>query len=132
MKLTLDADRDNDQLYISLARNRARSPKVARTERVGDDIALDFDESGRLVGIDIMNASEVIGGSLNDFQLDQLVGVKEAAKLLGVHPSNFIRDHASRATCPRPVAGLASGRIWLRSQIEAYAASHPSRTHRAS
>jgi len=132
MKLTIDPDRENDQLYISFARQPLRASIVARTQRVGDDIALDFDGSGRLVGIDIMNASKVVGSALDDFQLDRLLGVKEAAKLARVHASNFVRDYASQPDFPRPVVGLASGRIWLRSQVEQYLSSHKRRARQAS
>jgi uncharacterized protein YuzE len=132
LKLTIDADREHDQLYISFAKNAARASRVARTTRVNDDIVLDFDAGGHLIGIDIMNASKVIGSRIGDFRLDELVGVKEAAQLAGVHASNFVRDYASEPGFPRPAIGLASGRIWLRSQVEQYLSSRRKRSRRAS
>ena len=53
--------------------------------------------------------------------LDRLVGTKEAARSLGVHASNFVRDLASRTDFPAPVAELASGRVWLASDVARYA-----------
>ena len=51
-----------------------------------------------------------------------LVGTKEAAALFDVRPSNFVRDWASRADFPKPVATLARGRLWARRDLEAYRA----------
>lgn len=50
------------------------------------------------------------------------VGTREAAQLLGVRPPNFVRDWASRSDFPAPVATLSSGRVWLATDVEAYAA----------
>ncbi len=47
-------------------------------------------------------------------------GVKEAAEILGVEKSNFVRDYANKPEFPAPIAELASGRFWLRSDIERY------------
>jgi hypothetical protein len=52
-----------------------------------------------------------------------LVGTAEAAAVVGVRPQNFVRDWASRADFPRPVATLASGRIWRESDVRAYASA---------
>jgi predicted DNA-binding transcriptional regulator AlpA len=49
------------------------------------------------------------------------VGVTEVRELLGVSRQRvhqIIRDHAD---FPEPVAELASGRIWLRSDVERWA-----------
>ena len=50
-------DPDSDSAYITMMADT--TIKVARTLRVqGDDnILLDFDEAGHLIGIDILNAS---------------------------------------------------------------------------
>lgn len=52
--------------------------------------------------------------------VDRLMGTKEAARCLGVLPPNFVRDWASRADFPAPVANLSSGRVWLASDVERY------------
>jgi predicted nucleotidyltransferase len=52
-----------------------------------------------------------------------LVGSVEAAALLGVRPSNFLRDYARRPDFPRPIANLARGHVWERSAVERYRAT---------
>lgn len=60
--------------------------------------------------------------------LDQLVGTREAARSLGLQRSNFVRDWASRADFPAPVAELSSGRVWLASAVAHYAADRRAST----
>ncbi len=47
-----------------------------------------------------------------------VVGVSEAAVLLGVNKPNFVRDYSYRLDFPQPIATLASGRIWWREEVE--------------
>jgi hypothetical protein len=49
----------------------------------------------------------------------ELVGQAEAAALLGI-TSNTFAVYVSRGLVPEPVARLACGRVWLRSQIAAW------------
>jgi predicted nucleotidyltransferase len=49
-----------------------------------------------------------------------LVGTKEAAAILGVRPSNVVRDWASRPDFPRPVVTLGRRRLWERAAVTAY------------
>ena len=49
-----------------------------------------------------------------------LVGVAEAATILG-WDKRRIFTYLGRGRFPEPLAALASGRVWLRSDIEAYA-----------
>jgi len=123
MQITIHPDRDNDQLYVALSSRALEVGVAARTVRVTEDVALDFDKEGRVVGLDIANASKALGESIEDIRMDALVSVKEAAELVGVQKSNFVRDYANKPDFPRPVVELATGRIWLRSQVEAYAAT---------
>lgn len=123
MRFYQQKDRANNQVYIGLwQESAARRGAVKKTVRVTDDIAVDFDGRGRLLGIDVSNASRVFGRSAftDDPNSDELVGVAEAAKLCGVRKPNFIRDFASRPDFPKPLVELASGRIWLRSEIESH------------
>lgn len=53
----------------------------------------------------------------------ELVGTKEAAARLGVRPPNFVRDWASRADFPAPVATLSSGRVWSAAEVDDYGAA---------
>jgi uncharacterized protein YuzE len=119
----LEKDRANDQIYIGFRSESAGKPGVVKkTVRVGDDILVDLDARGRLLGLDIGNASRVLGREAfqDEFVADELVGVAEAARLCGVRKPNFVRDYASRAEFPEPVVELASGRIWRRSQVQAF------------
>ena len=58
--------------------------------------------------------------------VDRLMGTREAARFLGVQPSNFVRDWASRPDFPAPVAALSSGRVWLAANVERYATARRS------
>ena len=124
MHLYMQKDRANNQVYIGFAPDRAglKGGAVKKTVQAEDDIALDFDSKGRLLGVDISNASRVLGRKVFDaeFSGDELVGVAEAAKLCRVKKPNFVRDFADRPDFPEPAVELASGRIWLRSDVEAY------------
>jgi len=120
MELLVQPDEANDSLYICFAAGGFVRGVVARSVRATDDVTLDFASDGRLVGLDIMNASKVVPPDFSSIGLDSLVGVKEAAKLVGVQKSNFVRDYANSSDFPSPVAELATGRIWRRSQVEDY------------
>ena len=126
MDVLIQPDEAQDSLYICFAKDGLQRGVVARSVRVNDDVTVDFGKDGRLVGLDIMNASTVIQPDYAKVQLDSLVGVKEAAELVGVQKSNFVRDHANKPDFPAPVTELATGRIWLRSQIEQYLAARRS------
>jgi predicted DNA-binding transcriptional regulator AlpA len=52
-------------------------------------------------------------------ELPSLVGVAETAAMLG-WDKRRIFTYLSRGSFPDPVAALASGRVWLRRDIEAY------------
>ena len=51
---------------------------------------------------------------------DQLVGLSEAARALGL-TKGAVEQRRQRADFPRPIAHLASGPIWRLGQIRAYA-----------
>ena len=131
MQITVQSDPDNDQVYVALSGRALEAGAVVKTVRATEDVALDFDKEGRLLGVDIMNASKVLGENTEEVRLDALVGVKEAAALIGVRKPNFVRDYANKPDFPRPMVELATGRIWLRSQVEAYAAARPRAPKRA-
>lgn len=118
----VDIDREHDLAYILLRPElRGRQGAVARSVRVADDVVLDLDESGHLIGIELLNASARLDvDELKTATREIIVGVKEAAEMLGVEKSNFVRDYANKPDFPAPIAELASGRFWLRSAIEHY------------
>ena len=120
MKVTVQTDRENDLLYLGFGENALDEGVVARTVRIDEDVAIDFDASGRIVGIDVMNASQRMSGELESVSLDELVGVQEGAALAGVQRPNFVRDYADKGDFPTPVVELATGRIWLKSAVEEY------------
>jgi len=122
MQITLQTDFENDALYIAFRKDALEPGAVAKTVRVSDEIFVDIGADGRLIGLDILAASVTLG-DISGLSIDSLVGVKEASEIAGVNRPNFIRDYADKASFPRPVAELATGRIWLRSQVEAYAAA---------
>jgi uncharacterized protein YuzE len=47
MKITVETDLENDQLYIALGDRALEAGAVERTVRVNDDVWLDFDASGK-------------------------------------------------------------------------------------
>lgn len=62
-----------------------------------------------------------------DFVSDYLVDAAEVAQILGVSRQGVARLAAEAADFPSPHAVLASGRIWNRNTVEAWATSHPDR-----
>jgi hypothetical protein len=54
--------------------------------------------------------------------LSQVVGVAEAAAVMGWDKRRVI-TYLDRGRFPRPVQALASGRVWLRDDVEAFARS---------
>jgi hypothetical protein len=51
----------------------------------------------------------------------ELVGVSEAAEIMGWDKRRVI-TYIDRGHFPEPIASLAGGRVWLREDVEAYAA----------
>jgi uncharacterized protein YuzE len=123
MQVAIQPDTDNDSLYLAFGTEGLAGASVARSVRATEDVTLDFDMDGHLVGLDVMNASNILMQDYANIRLDALIGVKQASALLGLQKSNFVRDLANRDVFPGPVAELATGRVWLRSQVEAFAAS---------
>ena len=120
MRIVVQSDKDNDACYVAFGPAGLEPGAVARSVAVTENVVVDLDESGRLVGLDVLNASQVLGSDLEAVETDSLVGVKEASQLAGLRRSNFVRDLASRTDFPAPVCELATGRIWLRSQVEEF------------
>lgn len=118
----VDIDREHDLAYILLRPGlRGRRGAVARSIRVAEDIVLDLDERSHLIGIELLNASARLDvDDLETGTREIIAGVKEAAEMLRVEKSNFVRDYANKPDFPAPIAELASGRFWLRSAIEQY------------
>ncbi len=120
MNITIQADKDNDQLYVLFRAEKDLAGIVAKTKKLTDNLYVDLDSEGKLVGIEIWQASKTLGANIEEIGLDALVGVSEAAKFFGVKKPNFLRDFASKENFPKPVAELASGRIWRLKDLEEY------------
>ena len=71
-----------------------------------------LDELRTLTGGDVSLTVEVV---------PNLVGVAEAAEIMGWDKRRVV-TYIDRGHFPEPIAALASGRIWLREDVEAYAA----------
>lgn len=125
MLSVIEIDREHDLAYILLRPElRDRRGGVSQSLRVAEDIVLDLDDSGQLVGIELLNASSRLNlNELSEGTAELIVGVKEAAEMVGVEKSNFVRDYANKPNFPAPIAELASGRFWLRADIERYVQS---------
>lgn len=119
-RMHIERDIEFDQLYINFS-DRSEEGSVADTIEAMPGVSLDFDEDGRLVGLEIVGAKEVIGASAAELDFTgELVGVKEAAELVGKDKANFLRDLVPREDFPKPIVELASGRYWLSAEIEQY------------
>src|SRR5438876_5539332 len=115
-------NRDHDVAYI-LLRPELHDDRgsVVRSIRVADDIVLDVDANDKLIGIELLNASARLDlDKVSEGTDNLIVGVKEAAEMLRVEKSNFVRDYANKPDFPKPIAELASGRFWLRFDIDRY------------
>ncbi len=51
--MKIEYDKEVDALYI-----RIQEKLVSRTQEVADGVNLDFDEKGRLIGVEVLNATE--------------------------------------------------------------------------
>jgi len=92
MKITYDED--VDAMYIQLI----EGDHELRTVCLNDDVALDFDERERLVGIEILDAQRVIGkGKLPRVLVDSLALTKGAPA-----PRSPARAQKSRTTAKVP------------------------------
>lgn len=63
--------------------------------------------------------------------MPELAGVAEAAEIMGWDKRRVI-TYVSRGSFPKPVATLASGRVWRRDDVEAYSRSWNARHERRS
>ena len=71
-------DRENDVAYILVRPELRDKPrKIAQSLRVADDIVLDLDEDGQLIGIELLKASSRLDLTSSTEETGELiVGVK--------------------------------------------------------
>jgi len=65
MKITYDAEAD--ALYIEL---RPLAPGTAQCRELADDLTADYGPDGKLAGIEILDASQVLGEELDRLVLE--------------------------------------------------------------
>jgi len=91
MKITYDED--VDAMYIQLIEGEHQ----CRTVCLNEDVALDFDESERLVGIEILDARRVIGnGKLPKVLIDSLALTAAPPPAARTRPSRTTAKSAGR------------------------------------
>jgi uncharacterized protein YuzE len=118
--MRFEYDGETDIGYIELD-ERDSSASVVR--ELLPWLHADLDGAGHLIGLEVHAASRHLSLDAIRPRVD-LLGTKEAAALLGVKVPNFIRDWAARPDFPKPLASLASTRVWDRAAVVAYLARH--------
>lgn len=92
--------------------------EVARTIAPLEDLAIDLDAEGRILGIEFVTASRLLQPSaLAEFEADELVGVTQIAEDFGIRKQNVAQHYTRRDDFPRPVAELPTGRYWRRGDV---------------
>jgi uncharacterized protein YuzE len=116
MKIVPTYSAEADTAYFAFGDAR----DVAETVAPVDDIAIDFDSSGRIVGIELVTASRYLDPSVfdEDPYLEDLIGVTEIAEYLGKHKQNVAQHYTRRPDFPNPVAELPTGRYWRRADVQ--------------
>lgn len=80
MKIEFDAERD--LLYVYFA---DVSTKVAKTLTVNPGVNVDFDKNDKLIGMEVIDASEIIGEKI-EFKLPEVIFSKTKDKFVGARP----------------------------------------------
>lgn len=117
MKIVATYSSEADTAYVAFGEPR----DVARTTAPIEDLSIDLDTDGRLVGIEFITASRLLDSSaLADFEADELIGVTQIAEFLGKPKQNVAQHYTRRDDFPKPAAVLPTGRYWRRADIEAW------------
>jgi len=58
--MRLEYDKEVDAAYIYLVYS-IRDGEAKKTVEINDNVIVDFNEKGQLIGIEVLNASEVLG-----------------------------------------------------------------------
>lgn len=117
MKIVSTYSPEADTAYVAFGDER----DVARTVAPLEDVAIDLDAEGRIVGIEFITASRLLHPStLADAKADELIGVTQIATYLGKRKQNVAQHYTRRSDFPRPAAELPTGRYWRRGDVEAW------------
>lgn len=122
--LKVIVESENGRLRIHFARKTLPEQALARTVEVYPGVFLGLDGDGKLALIDLTDTDRLLGSTSGCTTLGPLVGVKEAAEMFGVAKPNFLRDFAAKTGFPAPVAELASGRVWLLTDVLNFLRQH--------
>lgn len=115
MKIVAMQSIEADTAYVTFGDER----EVAQTIAPLDDVTIDLDADGRVVGIEFVTASRVLHPSaLRDAEKDELIGVTAIAELLGRRKQNVAQHYTRRPDFPEPAAELPTGRYWRRGDVE--------------
>jgi uncharacterized protein YuzE len=115
MKIVATQSIEADTAYVTFGDER----EVAETIAALEDVTIDLDTDGRVVGIEFVTASRVLHPSaLRDAEKDELIGVTAIAELLGRRKQNVAQHYTRRPDFPEPVAELPTGRYWRRGDVE--------------
>jgi uncharacterized protein YuzE len=117
LKIVPTYSRDADTAYIAFGDGR----DVAQTVAPIEDVAIDLDAEGRIVGIELVSASRRLDPSaLADAESDELLGVTQIAEVMGKRKQNVAQHYTRRADFPDPAVELPAGRYWRRGDVEAW------------
>ena len=67
MAISIEVDREHDQLYLLLRESEVIKGSVAQSVRLTDHVVADLDADGRLIGLDFIQASKALGVNLDTF-----------------------------------------------------------------
>jgi uncharacterized protein YuzE len=76
MRITYDPAADAMYLYLT---ERSGGPEVARTEEVAPGLMLDFDNDGRVIGIEVLSVSQLPGAKPMQMAFEILTSSDAAA-----------------------------------------------------
>jgi hypothetical protein len=109
-------DKKNDEEFKEYWRKllSARIPVCPVCAEVGGPIRKTVE--GEILGCD---RCLTIAGYYETEPSDDLIGLKEAAEIIGWDPRK-VATYRSRGSFPEPIAELAMGPVWRKSQIEKF------------
>ena len=114
MRIEATQSIEADTAYVAFGDER----EVAQTITPLEDVSIDLDAEGRIVGIEFVTASRVLDPSaLQDAEKDELVGVTAIAELLGRRKQNVAQHYTRRPDFPQPAVELPTGRYWRRGDV---------------
>jgi len=115
MKITPTYSEAGDTAYVAFGEPREVIETIAPLE----DLAIDLDAAGRVVGIEFVTASRYLDPSVFEEEpgFEDLIGVTEIAEVIGKRKQNVAQHYSRLSDFPRPVAELPTGRYWRRGDV---------------